>query len=90
MIIYLSMLICPLIVYLFYRFTVGRKIKSLVYAPYASDEKLEEMFDKVPLIFCLVTFGYFIFWIGMRTVFIDTIYGLSELFLIILRRHGMR
>lgn len=72
MIIYLSMLICPLIVYLFYRFTVGRKIKSLVYAPYASDEKLEEMFDKVPLIFCLVTFGYFIFWIGMRTVFIDT------------------
>ncbi len=72
MIIYYSMLICPLVVYLFYRFTVGRKIKSLVYAPYASDEKLNEMFDKIPLIFCLITFGYFIFWIGMRTYIADT------------------
>lgn len=74
----MSMLICPLIVYLFYRFTVGRKIKSLVYAPYASDEKLNEMFDKVPLIFCLITFGYFIFWIGMRTSFVDTAQYISS------------
>lgn len=72
MIIYVSMLICPVIVYLFYKFTKGRKIKSLVYAPYASDEKIDEMFDKIPLIFCLVTFGYFIFWIGMRTYIADT------------------
>lgn len=72
MIIYISMLLCPLVVYMIYRGVQGRRVKSLVYAPYASEEKINELFDKIPLIFCLLTFGYFIFWIGMRTHFADT------------------
>lgn len=61
-----------MVMYLFYELSVKSRKKSLVYAPYASEENLEKMFDKVPIIFAIIIFGYFIYIIGMRGYIFDT------------------
>lgn len=67
--IYISMLLCPLVVYLFYYTISKQKIKSLA----AENNDFDSMNPKIPVIYAVLTFAYFIFWIGMRTYFADTI-----------------
>lgn len=72
--IYVSMLLCPLVVYLFY-YTISRpKVNSLA----AENNNLEIMDPKIPVIYAVLVFAYFIFWIGMRTYFADTINYISQ------------
>lgn len=64
--VYWSMLFCAPVIYLFYfygnRETVELKNYNL----------RQGIVKKVPLIYAILIFGYFIFWIGMRTYFADT------------------
>ncbi len=71
MIIYISMLIFPFVVYLLYSVSNTEKYESFVYDSIILTNQRKNK-DKIPLFFCLLVFGYFTFWIGMRTYIADT------------------
>lgn len=67
MIVYYSMLLWSPLVYFFY--STNNKGKETL-SEYNSENKIS---DKVPWIYAILVFGYFIFWAGMRTYLFDTV-----------------
>ena len=72
MIIYWSMLLCPLVVYFIYSVSYSKENNELYGDILTLNNKSTMISNKVPLFFCLLIFGYFTFWIGMRTYIADT------------------
>ena len=72
MIIYWSMLLCPLVVYFIYSVSYSKENNELYGDILTLNNKSTMISNKVPLFFCILVFGYFIFWIGMRTYVADT------------------
>ena len=66
MIIYWSMLLWPPIVYFIYS---ARHSEDVMLANYNVKSGLG---NRVPIIYAIIVFSYFIFWIGMRTYYADT------------------
>ena len=72
MIIYWSMLLCPLVVYFIYSVSCSKENNELYGDILTLNNKSTTISNKVPLFFCILIFGYFTFWIGMRTYIADT------------------
>lgn len=67
MIIYLSMILWVVLIYFVYSINHKEEIKLTDYNIQHGIQK------KIPLVYAVLVFGYFIFWIGMRTSIADTI-----------------
>ena len=66
MIIYWSMILWVFLIYLVYSMTHKEEIKLTDYNIQQGIQK------KIPLVYAVLVFGYFIFWIGMRSGIADT------------------
>ena len=66
------MLLCPLVVYFIYSVSYSKENNELYGDILTLNNKSTMISNKVPLFFCILVFGYFIFWIGMRTYVADT------------------
>lgn len=78
MIIYWSMLLWVPLMYFIY--TAGKKSKPALEGPVVNSKA--EKAEKFSLLFSVLVFGYFTFWIGMRTYIFDTslyIYGFNSI-----------
>lgn len=66
------MLFCPLVVYLFFSVIHGKQ-RAIISSVVDKTSPLYNEKYQIPIIYALLTFGYFVFWIGLRTNFADTI-----------------
>lgn len=71
MIIYWSMILWVFLIYLVYSMTHKEEIKLTDYNIQQGIQK------KIPLVYAVLVFGYFIFWIGMRSGIADTFQYIS-------------
>lgn len=69
MIVYLSMILWVLLVYFFYSSTHRTQMISDENSNHQFSAELDK---KIPILVCLLVFGYFIFWIGLRGDLADT------------------